>query len=256
MRLVCSFNQIAYTLLVSVLILSVLSISSAQVRSSSNYQVQSESLNFGGGLSTSTNYQQESTFGEVATGLSDSSSYKLKAGYQQMVTSYIAMTVPQNVTMTPSIPGLGGGSSNGSTSVNVVTDNAGGYSMTIESENSPAMQKGGDTIADYNAAGADPDLHFTTGASDAHFGFTPHGSDVVQRYLENAGNCNQSGGTSSTTACWEGLSTSAVDIASDTNANQPTGATTTVYFKVEVGSSAVVAPGLYVATSTLTAVTL
>lgn len=255
MKNLCSFKQLTWTILSTVLVLSLLQVSSAQIRTSSNYQLQADSINFGGGFSSSSNFAQESTFGEVGTGESSSSNYQLKAGYQQMVTSYISISNVSNVVMSPNIPGLGGGTSNGSTSVLVITDNSGGYSLTIESENTPAMQKGADTIADY-APVSDPDLNFTTTVSDSHFGYTPDGPDVVQRFLENAGSCNQLGGNSSSTACWDGLSTTAVEIASDTNPNQPTGATTTVYFRVGVGSGAVVPPGDYYATSTLTAITL
>ena len=60
------------------IVLLLLNVSLAQVRSSASYQLQSDSLNVGGGLSTSTSYISESTVGEVATGESSSASYMLK----------------------------------------------------------------------------------------------------------------------------------------------------------------------------------
>ena len=52
--------------------------------SSSNYKIDADSINIGGGQSSSTNYKIEDTLGEVATGDSESGSYKTEAGYQAM----------------------------------------------------------------------------------------------------------------------------------------------------------------------------
>lgn len=244
------------SILVTGFVLSGLSVSRAQVMTSNSYQIQSDSVNFGGGYATSSSYQLESTGGEVATGPSESASYKLRAGYQQMQEVYLSMTAATNVFMTPALAGLTGGESNGSTSVHVISDSPSGYQITIEAEGDPAMQKGADTIADYTPAGGIPDTWFTTGDTDAHFGFSPFGPDAATRYLENGGVCNQGGGSASSTACWDGLSTTALLIAEDTNANHPAGATTTVYFKVGIGGNVGQPPGFYYATTTLTALSL
>lgn len=227
----------------------------AQVMQSPNYQIQSDSLNVGGGLSTSSSYSIESTAGEIATGPSDSSSYSLRAGYQQMQEVFISIAGASNVVMSPSIPGLSGGTSNGSTTVTVTTDSPSGYQLTIAASNDPAMQKGADTIADY-APGGDPSFAFTTASGDAHFGYTPEGAHVVQRFLDNGSDTCNTGSTDTSLACWDGLTTSEVAVAQDTNPNHPDGATTTVNFRVGIGSSAAQAPGTYTATTTLTALPL
>lgn len=245
---------IASIVCVSFVLLS-LHITSAQVRTSSNYQIQSDSINVGGGLSSSTNFVQESTVGEVATGESTSTTYALKAGYQQMQEVFISMSAPSDIVMDPDLPGLTGGTSNGSTTVTVTTDDPAGYSLTIESENSPAMQSGLGTIADYNE-GSEPDYTFTTIATDAHFGFSPSGVDLVQRFLNDGGSACDSGSSDDLLACWAGLDTSAIEIARGSGSNHPDGATTTVYFRVGIGSSAGVISGLYTATTTLTALAL
>lgn len=223
----------------------------AQVMTSSNYHMQSDSINFGGGLSTSNNYWIESTGGEIATGQSDSTSYSLRAGYQRMQEVYLALTGATHIVMSPNISGVGGGISNGSTTVTATTDSPSGYELTIEFSASPAMVSGADVIADYVPAGAPPDLFFTTGSSQAHFAYSPFGEDVAERFQTNGSVCSVSGSASST-ACWDGPSTSAVTIAQNTSPNQPDGATTTIYFKVGIGSSVVQPSGSYVATSTLT----
>lgn len=232
-----------------------ISLVAAQVRESQNYQIQSDSVNVGGGLASSTNYSLESTGGEVGTGPSDSTSFSLRAGYQQMQEVFISITAPGNVELAPSIPGLTGGTSNGSTTVTVTTDSASGYQLTIAAANDPAMQSGANTIADYTPGG-DPSFTFVTGGSDAHFGFTPEGVDVVQRFLDNGSDTCNTGSADTALACWDGLSTSVIPIASDTDANHPNGATTTVRFRVGIGGSAAQPPGTYTATTTLTALPL
>jgi hypothetical protein len=221
---------------------------------STNYRIQSDSLNIGGGLSSSTSYTLESTEGEIATGESSSATYNLKAGYQQMQEVFISITGASAVTMSPSIPGVSGGTANGSTTVTVTTDSPSGYQLTIKASTSPAMQKGADSIADYVPAG-DPDFAFTFGAADAYFGFTPEGVDIVQLYKDGTGTCNNGTGDTES-ACWDGLSTTDAPIASSGNSNQPSGATTTVRFRVGIGGSVLQPPGDYTATTTLTALPL
>ena len=231
------------------------SVGVAQVMTSSNYRIESDSINLGGGLSTSTSYTLESTVGEIATGELSGASYNLKGGYQQMLTTFISMSAPQDIIMSPSIPGVSGGIANGSTTVTVTTDSGAGYSLTIASETSPAMQKDADSIADYAPAGANPDYTFTTDAPDSHFGYSPSGVDTVVRFKDNGVSCNDN--TQETAlACWDGLSTTAETISQSSGANTPDGATTTVNFRVGVGGSVVQVGGIYTATTTLTALSL
>lgn len=238
----------------TLLLLLCLQVGEAQVRTSSNYQLQSDSINIGGGFSSSTNFVQESTLGEIATGRSDSATYSLRAGYQQMQPVYIAMTAADNVVMDTSLPGITGGTSNGTTSVVVTTDSPSGYSLTIKAANSPAMQSGAYSIADY-VQGTSSDFVFTTGSSDAHFGYTPSGAEISQYFKDDGANCGVGTGDIPLT-CWAGLSTAPFTIAQTTNANHPSGATTTLNFRVGLGGVNNIPAGLYIATTTLTALPL
>lgn len=226
----------------------------AEVRSSTNYQLQSDSINFGGGLSSSTNYVQESTGGEVGIGDSGSTNYQLRAGYQQMQEVYIALSTPSDVILSPSLAGLTGGTSNGSTTVTVTTDSPAGYSLILKSQNDPAMQSGAYTIADYNE-GADADYSFAVTGGIAHLGFSPAGVDITQFFKDNGSLCGL-GALDTNLACWAGLSTIGSIISEGAGSNHPAGATTTVNFRVGIGSGANVVTGLYIATSTLTALPL
>jgi len=225
-----------------------------QAMSSSNYSLQSDSLNFGGGNSTSSSYGLESTIGEIATGASDSDSYQLRAGYQQMQEVYISLTVPGPVNLSPGILGVTGGTSNGfSSEAVVVTDSPSGYTLSVRAEDSPAMKSAQNSIADYLPAGAVPDFEFQLEPTDAVFGFTPEGSDIDTRYKDNGSVCGVGTGDTSS-RCWDGLSTTSVIIARGNSANHPVGATTTLRFQVGLGGMISVPPGIYVATSTLIAI--
>lgn len=237
-------------------ILSMTNIGLAQVMSSSNYQVQSDSVNFGGGYSSSTSFQLESTGGEVATGGSGSASYLVRAGYQQMQESYIALSADGDVTMSSSISGISGGTAIGSTTLKVTTDGLAGYMLTIQASTNPAMQSGVDSIADYTPAGPDPDYSFTIGAADAYFGFSAEGADAVQKFLDNGVICNQSGGSDTANTCWDGLTTSPVNIATGSGSNHPAGEDTVIRFQVGIGGSVIQPAGSYVATTTVTAISL
>lgn len=228
----------------------------AQVMQSTNYQIQADSVNLGGGFSTSTAYTLESTVGEIATGDSSSVTYGIRAGYQQMVSSYIALSGGANISLLPSLPGITGGTSNGSTTVTVITDSTAGYQLTVEAENNPAMQSSASTIPDYVPVGGDPDFSFDVDAGEAYLGYSPEGVDVVSRFLDNGSNTCGIGSAETTLACWDGLATTPEVIASGSNPNHPLGATTTIRFRVGIGGSVGQAPGIYIATTTVTALAL
>jgi hypothetical protein len=223
----------------------------AQVMQSTNYRIESDSINVGGGYSSSSNYQLQDTTGEIATGESESETYSLKAGYQQMQEIYLALTNAANVTLSPSLGGVTGGTSNGSTFATATTDNLAGYELTITASGSPAMQSGSNSIPDYTPVGSDPDYSFTNSANESQFGFSPEGTDIPARFKDNGASCNTGSGNT-TSACWDGLSTSPQTIARRTSANHPDGTATTIRFRVEVGSTVNQAAGQYVATTTLT----
>lgn len=230
----------------------------AYVASSTNYRIQSDSVNIGGILSTSTSYKVEDTLGEIATGVSTSTNYQLNAGYQQMQEVYLSISAPEDVSMSPSIGGVTGGTGNGSASWTVITDDPAGYSLTIKASTSPAMMSNtvaGESFANYTPAGADPDFSWSVASADSEFGFSPEGSDIVQKYKDNGSACNAGSGDTSD-KCWDSLSTSIKSIAGSSSANHPSGAVTTVKFRAESGSSHIQVNGVYTATTTVTAIAL
>lgn len=228
----------------------------AQVMQSSSYRIESDSMNMGGARSSSGSYSLEDTVGEVGTGESSSSSYNLGAGYQQTLVDYLSLSAAADVTLSPSLGGLTGGTSNGSTAVTVITDNAAGYQLLISASSTPAMQSPeGNEIPDYLPSGADPDYDFTFAAGQEFFGYSPEGTDISARFKDNGTSCNTGSGDTSL-KCWDGLSITPEEFARRTNGNHPLGTETTVRFRVGLGAYAAVIEGTYGATTTITALSL
>lgn len=186
----------------------------------------------------------------------------------QSITSEISFLVgPSDITLS-AIGGITGGASEGSTGVRVFTNDSSGFTMTITASNSPAMQGAtqGGVIADYTAAVANnPDYTFASNSPSqaAEFGYSISASttaDLAQKFLDNGSNaCNFVGGADTTgkTTCWYGLSTTATSTLRTTGETTVSGATSTLFFRVNVPSnpSPALPEDIYYATSTLTATT-
>jgi hypothetical protein len=254
------FTYFILNTLVSVTCIFVLGISfsSAQVMSSSNYKVQDQSINFAGNRSTSASYTMQDSAGEIATGFSSSTNYGISAGFQQMNIVAISVVPPSNVSMTPSLGGVTGGISNGSTTFTVTTDDIAGYTSTIVASSSPALvnvSSSTNSFADYLPSSSAPDYTFSVLPNASSFAFSIQGTDANQRFLNNGSVCN-SGGTSTALACWDGLATTVKTIAGRTSNNQPAGTQSVIYFRAGIGSSRNQPNGIYIATTTLTVIPL
>ena len=230
----------------------------AQVMTSTNFKMQQDSINFGGGYATSENFGMEDTAGEVATGYSESDSFILHAGYQQMdyEDKFLSLTVPGAITLLPAIPGLSGGTATGSSYAHVITTNNVGYTLQINASTTPAMQHIATStyyFNDYPISGGVPSLIWNIDQSTSAFGFTPEGSDVVIKYLDNGNNCNADGGNSSVEKCWGPLSQTLETIAQTIVSNDPDGSTTTIRFQAESGNQHLQVSGKYQAQIVITA---
>ncbi len=226
-------------------------VSLAYVASSTSYRIQADSINIGGVISTSTSYRAQDTIGEEGVGTSSSATYNIKGGYQQMDQAYLAITVSGNVTLTPSIPSVGGGTANGIATWTVTTDNPAGYTVNIRASGTPALSSGANSFPNYVPAGADPDFTFSTPSASSRFGFSAEGTDIVQRFKDNGATCNV-GALDTASACWAPLVTSADTIITRNTPNYPTGSLLSVRFRAVSGATNVQPTGSYLATTTLT----
>jgi hypothetical protein len=224
---------------------------------SDSYRIQESSINVGGqDIQTSTSYQLRESIGEPVAGTATSTSYRLKMGYQPMLEIYIAISVsPSQVAMSPNIGGMTGGQSNGSTTAIVTTDSPAGYTLSVKANASPALATSSYSFADYTPAVAGtPDYTWSILATTSEFGFTPEGSHIVSKFLDNGSNTCTTGSASTSDACWYGFSTSTETIASSDSSNHPAGTQTIVKFRAESGNQNVQPPGEYHATIITTAI--
>ncbi|HEY4478691.1 MAG TPA: hypothetical protein VI775_02515, partial [Candidatus Paceibacterota bacterium] len=105
------FNKKIQLIIIIIVFLSSFNISLAEVMSSGSYQMELDSVNFGGAQSSSASYLLEDTFGESGTGELSGTNYNASIGYQQA--SIVTVTPSTPTTTTPSTTG---GSISGGTS--------------------------------------------------------------------------------------------------------------------------------------------
>lgn len=196
----------------------------------------------------------------VAHGIADSFTVR------QEVSSEIAFqTNPDDVVMAGSLEGITGGTSHGTSTVAIKTNHPTGYNITIQFEDTVAMQGEniGSDIANYTpGTPGTPDYNFSIDANDAEFAFSVNSEtdagDVAALFEHNGSACNEAG-SATLGHCWYGASdaTAAVEIIDRPNATPGTGATSTVQFRVAIAAnpSPAIETGWYNATATLTAVT-
>ncbi|MEN9647244.1 MAG: hypothetical protein RLY57_48 [Candidatus Parcubacteria bacterium] len=238
-----------------VLIVSCAGVLYADEMSSQHYSITSDSVNAGGILSTSTNYKLEDTAGDIATGISSSTNFLLYAGYQKQQMTDIALTPGGDVVMSPSIGGITGGTANGSSTFTVTSSNDPGYMVTIKASSSPALTTGSESFADYTPAGVVPDFTFSVDAGTSEFGFSPEGTDIHSKFLDNGVACG-TGSSDTALSCWDALSTSDQTIVQRMSATASTGSQTTLNFRAAIGSGKIQPEGVYVSTTTITVLPL
>jgi hypothetical protein len=226
----------------------------AEYMQSSNYKMQQDTINFGGRDSSSATYKLNDTVGEISTGDSNSESYYMHAGYWQMNENYISISSPTDLVMS-SMGGLSGGSSEGTMSWLVTTDNTAGYNMSVSSSTSPAMQSVADSISDYVPAGSNPDYNFTNASNNSSFGFSPEGTEALPRFRDNGASCNI-GSSETTGKCWDGFSTIPKVVAGSSTSNHPSGSTVSLRLRAESGADHIQTSGVYNVVITATATSL
>jgi len=255
----------SYKILLFVFALSLGLPTFAFVMESSGYRIQSDSVNVGGARSESSNYIQESTVGEIATGRSESSSYRLKAGYQQTQEAFLAISAIADITMSPDLGGITGGTANGGAQFTVETDNEAGFQVTIKTDSDNGMEgetQSGTIFHLETATPEVPDYTFTSApANSSAFAYTINSSttgEIVQAFRNNGSNTCNTGSTETDDNCWIAATTTARTIISTTSRTPTSGATSTIFFRVVVSEnhSPILPADIYTATTTLTATAL
>ena len=110
--------------------------------SSTNYKINADSINIGGGQSSSANYKMEGTIGEAATGDSASGSYGIEAGYQAMwdYPPYLSFSLDGNYV------------NFGTLDYNLPSFDTTGFTVSTNADNGYAVTVAGNTLTHSNAS--------------------------------------------------------------------------------------------------------
>lgn len=183
----------------------------------------------------------------------------------QSITGEIAFSASTtDVTMDTSIAALTGGTSNGTATIKVNTNEVAGYNLTLYFSSTTAMSRdgGGAVIENYEpASSAVPDYAFDTTEVFGQFAYSVGGlvpADVDPSFQDNGSDTCGGGGTDNTYgACWFSPEPvgGAETIINRTSATPAGGATTTINFRVHVPANPnpTIDVGTYTATATITA---
>ena len=176
----------------------------------------------------------------------------------QEIEGEIAFEVaPEDVLMDPAIPGLTGGTSNGSTTFAVSTNNPAGYNVTIQFANDDAMQYEGGTgfipnLSDVIVVNFEDGV----GANEAAFGLTIDGENIATEFIGDGSTCGSTGSGDGET-CWrlQGNATTPFTLVDSEDSTPSAGEAYDVYFRVLVNENPdpSLQLGMYTATATLTA---
>ncbi len=193
------------------------------------------------------------------TQASDSDEFTVK---QTIVGELAFVTTANNVTMSPNISGITGGTSNGEAVVAVRANNLTGYNMTIQFASTTSMlaDVGSSYVSNYApATPGTPDYTFVTPSGTHGFAYTVEATDLGDEapiFRDNGAACN-AGAANAINTCWYNIATSTtpVTIVDRGSATLSSGATTTIKFRIGVDNNPLptLASGVYTATTTLTA---
>jgi len=181
----------------------------------------------------------------------------------QTITGETSFSInPGNVTMDDTIASISGGTTNGTSTFEVQTNNASGYNVTITFDQDAAMQLDGGSadIPDYTVAAAETDFAFSTVGTGGRFGYsvvTPVVADLDLTFQhDGSNNCGSagSGGSATYGACWNEPATNAEVILDSSAATVGDGTSGSVLFRVYVppNPTPAIPAGNYTATATLT----
>ncbi len=167
----------------------------------------------------------------------------------------ISITSPADTYMSTSL-GVSTNSAVATTTWNVKTNNALGYTLTVAASTNPAMRVSAAQIISDFATTTAPELWSTIPNGRAEFGYSAYGTDVSTGTYGTGSSCSAATSTPSTTLKYRGFTTSASpNIATRSSTTTPSGVDTVLCYAVEQ-KGVYIASGTYTATITATATTL
>lgn len=170
------------------------------------------------------------------------------------VTAGISITSPADVSMSTAL-GVSQNSAIGTSTWNVKTNSALGYTLALRATSSPAMADGSLYVLDYQTGA--PNTWAAT-STQSYFGYSGFGTDISTGTWGTGSACSGASGAhaTSTTLKYKGFTTSDVTIATRSSTTTPTGVDATICYAVEQGTASYIPSGTYQATIIATATTL
>jgi hypothetical protein len=180
----------------------------------------------------------------------------------QTISEEIAFVIPPaDVTLSPALGGVTGGTANGSTQFVVVTNNSAGFDMTLKTAANEGMLGTalGGAIPALVPVGEVPKFDFddsTVAANTAAFAYTIEASttdDLDQKFRDDGNSCG-SGSSDTLDSCWLNGSTTDVRVIHRTTPTPSTGAVATLKFRAVLRQNATpaITEDTYTATTTIT----
>ncbi len=170
------------------------------------------------------------------------------------VTAGISITSPADVSMSTAL-GVTQNSAIGTSTWNVKTNSALGYTLALRATSSPAMATSTLFISDYQTGS--PNIWSAT-STQSYFGYSGFGTDIPTGTWGTGSVCSggSNGHATSTTLKYKGFTTSDVIIATRSSTTTPSGVDATICYAVEQGAASYIPSGTYQATIIATATTL
>jgi len=166
------------------------------------------------------------------------------------VDSGITITSPLDVTMAPNI-GIAANGSIGSTTWNVKTNRATGYTLAVKASSAPALVSGANNFADYTETVANTPEFWSVGSGAKEFGYSAFGTDTSTTTWGTGSSCG-SAGSPTGTAKYVSFKTTDATVATRSTVTTPSGVDTTICFAAQQ-NGVYAASGVYTATITATA---
>jgi hypothetical protein len=185
---------------------------------------------------------------------------------EQTIAGEIAFaTLANDVVMdNPTLGGVTGGLSRGTSTLAITTNSPTGYSLTMAFSSTTAMHKNGDpavTIPNYAPNTPGLPENFSVPVGEAGFGYSvvaPSAADVGALFKNSDGTTCNTGALNTYNVCWYNVSDATAAVTLVTASAPATAATTSILFQVGIGANPVpeVPTGVYTATATLTAINI
>jgi len=246
-----TINHLLVVSIMGGLLFGVSGMALAQVMTSPDFRIQSDSINVGGVPGTSADFRLNDTIGEIATGEASSPDFILRAGYQQMQGGSISISAAPDIVMDGL--SLSQNSAVGSSTWTVITNNVGGYALSVRASAAPALVDAGtgESFTDYTEASAG--VKETWSVTSAYeFGFSGFGADTTGYGIDT--NCADAENIPSTGLLWEGFNgLTNIQLASTSS---PTAGTDTTICVATEQDVLLTPSGSYSSTITATAVVL